>query len=197
VLHGHVVTLLDEAVIRVDVASRPDDWLSSSSMVDARFSFGAEPFLACIEHHSILQVLVARLVHRFGASHFSLPRVLVQARSRHFKLQGLAVENLVVIEARRGGVETDSLPSNGFVIARTLTVLLPYIWVLNARYLILDTEDGILVVNVLSLLALRHNLLSLASAVAQDADSGLLRRVAQAEAIDSGAENRIAHPTLL
>ena len=62
-LHGHVVALLDEAVVGVDVAAGADDSLRASRSVYACGALGAETLLARAEHHGVLEVLVPLLVH--------------------------------------------------------------------------------------------------------------------------------------
>ena len=55
--------------------------------------------------------------------------------------------------------------------------------VLYASDLVLYTEDGLLVINMLSLLALRHDFCPLASLRGEDADAGRRRMVVEVEAI--------------
>ena len=67
-LHGHVVTLFDEAVVCVDVAAGSDDRLRAGRLVDARRLFRSEALLTRVEHHGVLEMLVPWLVHRLRSA---------------------------------------------------------------------------------------------------------------------------------
>ena len=62
-------------------------------------------------------------------------------------------------------------------------MLLPDVRVLDARHLVFYTKDGILVIDMLALLALRHNLLPLAALAAQNADAVIPPMVLQVESV--------------
>lgn len=125
-------------------------------MVDAVLTLRTEPLFARIEDNGVLQVLVPILVHRFRSLAIGF-WVGVQARARDVKLETLAVKDLIVVEAGGGCVESDSLARYSFVVGRPHAVLLPDVGLFDAGDLILDSENGILVIDVFSLLTLRHN----------------------------------------
>ena len=131
-------------------------------MVDAGTGLRAETFLTRIEYHSSrLKWLINsnRFSHRLGASSVLRTRVTVKTRPWHFKFQALSIEDLVVIEARRCGVETNSFTGRRLIIGSACTLIFPASSAfLDASDLILDSEDGFFVVNMLTLLTLRHNL---------------------------------------
>ena len=66
-LHRHVVALLQHRVFQVYVRPRPDDRLRRALLVEARDAFRLESTLGGVENHRVLEVLVARLVERFGS----------------------------------------------------------------------------------------------------------------------------------
>ena len=107
VLHRHVEAFFDEGVVCVDVGAWSNDGLRARRVVNTRLAFGSETFFAGPKHHRVLQVLVPRLIHRLGAL-LHISSVLVQAWAGHLQLKALSVEDLVVIESGRCGVETDS-----------------------------------------------------------------------------------------
>ena len=90
---------------------------------------------------------------------------------------------MVIIETGRGSVKADSLASNDLIVACSLSVLLPDVRVLDARHLVFYTKDGILVIDMLALLTLRHNLLPLAALAAQNADAVVPPMVLQVESV--------------
>ena len=63
-------------------------------------------------------------------------------------------------------------------------MLPPDVGILNAGHLILDAEDRVLVIHMLALLALRHDLLPLATLPAQDADAMVPAVVLEIESVD-------------
>ena len=100
VLHGHVVALLDEAIVVVDVATGTDDGLRASRVIDASSCLGSEASLARVKDDGVLKLLASRLVHRARSLLFvDIPAFLVKAWAGYFKLQTLSIEDLVVIEA--------------------------------------------------------------------------------------------------
>ena len=131
-------------------------------MVDTCAGLRAESLLASIEDNSSrLERLdsTSRHSHGLGASAVLRTCVPVQTRPWHFKFQALSIEDLVVIEAWRGGIETNSFTSSRLIIGSTCTLILPASCVvLNASDLVLDSKDCFFVVDMLTLLALRHNL---------------------------------------
>jgi len=182
VLHGHVEALFNKAVLRVDVAAWADDRLGAHGLVNARASLGFEPLLARVEHHGILEVLVPRLVHRAGT--FEIRGCFfVETGTWHLELETLAVEDLVVVESRGGGIEADTFARSSFVVSSSHAVLFPNSRIFNAGDLILNAEDLVSVDEVLSLLALSHDLLALPSVTLQDADSGIRCRVGQVKPV--------------
>ena len=198
VLHGHVVALFDEAVVCVDVAARSDDCLRSCWLIDTCRRLWPEPLLACIEHNCVFEMFVPWLVHGLRSALFrSSFSLLIETWAWDLKLEALPVEHLIVVKTRRSCVETDPFASDGLVVTRSLTVLTPHIRLLNASNLILDTEDGILIVDVLTLLTLRYNLGLLASFSSNDANSRVLRGVRQVKAVRRRSEDCIAHCSLL
>ena len=72
-------------------------------------------------------------------------------------------------------------------------MLTPHILVFNAGDLVFDAKHGFFVINVLAVVALSHDLGSLAIVAFQDADSRIGRRVRHIKAISCGAEDGIAH----
>ena len=68
-------------------------------MVNTGSSLGSETFLSGAEDNIVyLHLLgIAETIHRSGS--LRLLTVLVQAGTRHFKLEALSVEHLVVIES--------------------------------------------------------------------------------------------------
>lgn len=144
-------------------------------MVDARRSLSSEAFFARVEYYTTAEVLAPGLIHRARSPGLlPIPTFLIESGARHLQLKGLSIEHLVVVKARRCSIEADTLSSHNLVIANTLAVLLPDIGFPDARNLVLDTEDSILVVNVLALLALCHNLLLLATLTIKNANSRAL-----------------------
>ena len=99
-LHRHVIALLDEAVVCVDVASWSDNRLRSSRPINTRICFRSETFLASVEHHCILQMLVPGLIHSLRSALLCSLSVLVEAKAWDFELEALTIENLVIVEAR-------------------------------------------------------------------------------------------------
>ena len=76
-------------------------------------------------------------------------------------------------------------------------MLLPDVRLLNASDLVFDAKDSILIVDVLALLALGHNLLPLSALTRKDPHIRILCREAHVETVRSGAEDGVAHCTLL
>ena len=131
-------------------------------MVDTGAGLRAETFLTRIEYHSNRLKWLnnsSRLSHGLGASAVLRSRVPVQTWPWHFKFQALSIEDLVVIEAGRGGIETNSFTGSRLIIGSACTLIFPAISIfLNASDLILDSKDSFFIVNMLTLLTLRHNL---------------------------------------
>lgn len=81
-----------------------------------------KPFFSCVEDHPILQILTSGLVVGLRSIIFCgfiitiIFLILVRTRSRHFKLQTLAIEDLVVCKARRRCIKTNSLACKVLII---------------------------------------------------------------------------------
>ena len=85
VLHGHVVALLDEAIVVVDVATRTDDSLRASRVINASSCFGSEASFARVEHNGILKLLASWLIHCARSPLFvDIPTFLVEAWAWNF-----------------------------------------------------------------------------------------------------------------
>ena len=197
VLHGHVVALFDEAVVCIDIAAWSNDRLRSSWVIDTCRSLGSESLLACVEYHCVLEMFIPRLTHRLRSALFwSSFGLLVKSWSRDFELETLSIEYLIVVKSRWRGVKTNSFASNCLIVTCSLTVLTPDIGLLNTGHLVLDTEDSILIVDVLALLALCHNLGLLSAFSSNYTDAGILCRVWQVKAVCRRSENCIAHCSL-
>ncbi len=184
-LHRHVETFLDKRAIGIDVATRAYDSLRASAMIDTAGSLGSESFLAGVEDDG--EVFVARLIHCPGSLRIllSLNSILVEAGAWHFKLQALAVEHLVVVKARRGCIETDTFTSNRLIVTSPRAMLTPNVLVFDASYLVFNSEDGGLVIDVLSMFTLCDNLGALTSIASENANARVLRRVGHVKTIDS------------
>jgi len=110
VLHRHVEALLQHRVLCVDVCPRPHVPRSAHATPESAW---LESLLTRVEHHRVLEVLVARLVESLRPL---LPAPSVLPRARHVELETLPEKGLVVVEARRGGVEADPLSRKRFVV---------------------------------------------------------------------------------
>lgn len=195
-LHRHVEALFDKRVFCVDVAARANDGLRATRVVNAAVALRTESLFARIEDDVVLQVLAPCLVHRLRSLAVWL-LVGVQAWAGDIKLETLAVEDLIVVEAGGGCVEPDSLARYSFVVRRPHAVLLPDVGFFDAGDLVFDSENGILVIDVLPLLTLRHNSRSLSSHTLQDSAARVLRRISQFEAIRGRPEEDALHRSLL
>lgn len=125
-------------------------------------------------------MLPSGLIHRPWPPRLT---ILIEPRSWHLKLQALSVEHLVVVESRRCGIETDALASHALIITCTSAFLLPALIVLDASDLILDAEDRITVIHVLSLIRLGDNLSALAVDGLQESHTWIMRVQLRIEAI--------------
>lgn len=173
VLHGHIEALLKEGVLVVDVRSWANVGLCSRAMVYALHSLGLESLLCRVEYDRSSQALSPRLIECFWSiRHISL--VLVEARSRHLKLETLSIEDLIVIESRRGGIEANSATRGHLQIACSSLSMLPLVQCLQAGNLILGTKDRIFVVDMLSLLALGDDFGATTSLRLEDANARVL-----------------------
>ena len=76
-------------------------------------------------------------------------------------------------------------------------MLTPHVLLFNASDLVFNSEDGLLIINVLSLFTLGNDLGPLASHALQDSDARILGRVGHIETIGRRSEDGIAHGTLL
>lgn len=184
-LHRHVEALLDKRAIGIDIATRANDSLCACAMIDATSSFGSESFFAGVEDDG--KVLVARLIHCLGSLRIllALNSILVETGAWHFKLQALAVEHLVVVEARRGCIEADTFASNRLIVTGSCAMLSPDVLVLDASYLVFNSKDCLLVIDVLSMFTLCDNLGALASIASEDTNAWVLCRVGHVKTIDS------------
>ena len=114
-LHAHVVAFLDHRVLVGYVCAGADRHVSARLMYVAVESLVLEPPLARVEHHCVLEVLVAGLAERARAASRGSVRALdrelavVLARPWDLELEGLAVEDLVRVETRRGTVKANFL----------------------------------------------------------------------------------------
>jgi hypothetical protein len=139
-------------------------------------------------------MLVAWLVHRpWSFCLLLFDSILIQARARHLKLQALAIEDLVVVESRRGGIEADAFATDGLVVASPCAMLTPHISILNASDLIFNSKRSLLVVHMFAMITLCHDFAALASMTFQNADARVCSRVRHVKPICCGAENCIAH----
>lgn len=105
-LHRHVVALLKHRVLHVHVRPRPNDRLRRALLVEARDALRLESAFGRVENHRVLEVLVARLVERFGSFHRGL---WVVARPGDVSLKALTEVHLVKVESRRCAIEADFL----------------------------------------------------------------------------------------
>ena len=128
------------------------------------------------------------LVPRLAESLWSRWQLLVsvEARTWHFKLQRLAVENLIVIEPRRGGIETDFFASHRLVVPSSLLVRPDFMQlvILQASYLIFYAENGILFVDVFALIALADDLLPGSALGGQNSYAWVFGRVAAVKPVE-------------
>ena len=84
-------------------------------MIEASLPLRLETLFARVEHHRVLQVLVARLVKSLRSAQ-ALVRLVVLARPRDIKLKTLAVMCLVKMEPGGGGIEADFFANHLFVV---------------------------------------------------------------------------------
>ncbi len=112
-LHRHVEALLEHRVVIADVGAWANV-VSCACIFDVVVLSVLKPLFACIEHDSVLQMLVPRLVGGGGCARS--PLSLVLPGPGDLELETLAIEDLIVVEARRGSVEADSLSGEHFII---------------------------------------------------------------------------------
>ena len=153
-------------------------------MIDATCAFRSESFLAGVEDDS--QMFVARLIHCPGSLGIllSFNSILVETWAWYLKFQTLAIEDLVVVEAGRGCVETNTFASNRLIVTRPRAMLSPNVLVFDACDLVFDSKDGLLVINVLAMFTLCNNLGALASIAFKNTDAWVLCRVRHVKTID-------------
>ena len=200
VLHWHVEAFFDHWIVRVDIWSWSNNWLSSHLVVDWSAGLRAESLLACIEYNSscLKWLSTSWLSHGLRASAVLRTCVSVQARPWYLELQALPIEDLVVIEAWRGSVETNSFTSRRFIIGSTCTLILPASCVvLNASDLILDSKDSFFIVDMLALLTLRHNLGPLSCIRLKNANPWVLCWVRLTKAIGCWFEDGVCHASFM
>ena len=200
VLHRHVEALLDHRVVRVDVGAGPNNRLRSLLVVNTRVTLRSESLLARVEDHAgVLKLLLGPwLAHRLWPLRILRSRVLIQARPWHLQLETLPVEDLVVVEARRGSIEAHTLARNRLVITRPRPIALPHVLILlHASHLIFDAKNGVFIIHVLALFTLRHDLRAFATLALQNANAGIVPLEGHVEAVARRSENGVAHGTLL
>ena len=201
VLHWHVEAFFDHWVVRVDIWSWTNDWLCAHLVVNRGAGLRAESPLTCIENDSscLKWLTIASLLsHGLGTSAVLWTCVAIQARSWNLELQALTIEYLVVIEARRSGVETNSFTSSRLIIGSACTLILPASCVvLNASDLILNSKDSFFIVDMLTLLALRHNLSPLSRIRLKNANPWVLCWVWLIKAIGCWSEDGVLHASFV
>ncbi len=153
-------------------------------MIDATGAFRSESFLAGVEDDS--QMFVAWLIHCPGSLGIllSFHSILVETRAWYFKLQALAVEDLVVVEAGRGCIETNTFASNRLIVTGPRAMLSPNVLIFDACDLVFNAKDGLFVIDVLAMLTLCDNLRAFASIAFKNTDAWVLRRVRHIKTID-------------
>ena len=200
-LHWHVEAFFNHWIVRVDIRSWSNDRLSAHLMIDTCAGLRAESLLASIEDNSSrLERLdsTSRHSHGLGASAVLWTRVPVQTRPWHLKFQALSIEDLVVIEAGRGGIETNSFTGSRLIIGSACTLIFPAISIfLNASDLILDSKDSFFIVNMLTLLTLRHNLGPLSRIRLKNTNPWVSCWVWLAKAICCRSEDGVLHTSFM
>ena len=143
-------------------------------------------------------MLVAWLVHSLGSFCLLLfDSILIQARARYLELQTLAIKDLVVVESRRSGIETDAFADDRLIVASSCAVFTPYIRFFNTSDLIFNSKSSLFVIHMFALVTLRHDFAALATMTFQNADAWVCSRVRHVKPISRGPENCIAHSFFL
>lgn len=198
-LHRHVVALFDHGVLVINIAAGAHHGLRAAGVVETKLTLRLEALFAGVEHHCVLQVLVARLVERARPVE-ALGLLVVLARPRDIELKTLAVMGLVEMEPWGGGIEANFFANDLFIVRRSC-LLLPFTirvaGVAQTSDLVFDSKRLLILHYHLSVLSLGHNLLARVATAGQEAHVWIGSGIGQVKAVGRRIENTVWLPAFL